>query len=229
MADKKITELTSLTSLAKEDLFVVVDDPSGTPITKKMTAEKVLSGLSYTVAATSTDSVGVKAVVTSDVLTTGASAAVKGAEFVVNSTSTSANASYQYGVVAKSMLGGSAANVKVEHAAAKLILDVNNATSTIANTSALLIEIANTDIRVANVQSFITFADKAANSTTAQTLYLFDIGNNGQANVSANVSAGANSNVLLTNCAATKTANHMIKVRINGADYWLLASNVAPA
>lgn len=38
MADKKITELTALASLVDADLFAVVDDPSGTPVTKKVTA-----------------------------------------------------------------------------------------------------------------------------------------------------------------------------------------------
>ena len=39
MADKKVTQLTDLgDGLAAVDLFHVVDDPSGTPINKKITA-----------------------------------------------------------------------------------------------------------------------------------------------------------------------------------------------
>lgn len=45
MADKKITALTALTTLSDDDLFVVVDDPSGTPTSKKITAANVTSGL----------------------------------------------------------------------------------------------------------------------------------------------------------------------------------------
>mgnify|MGYP003347753079 CR=1 FL=1 len=45
MADKKITALTALTTLSDDDLFVVVDDPSGTPTSKKITAANVKSGL----------------------------------------------------------------------------------------------------------------------------------------------------------------------------------------
>ena len=46
MADKKITQLTDLgDGLASVDLFHVVDDPTGTPINKKITAEDVFNNI----------------------------------------------------------------------------------------------------------------------------------------------------------------------------------------
>ena len=46
MADKKVTALTDLgDNIAAVDLFHVVDDPSGTPINKKITAENVFNNI----------------------------------------------------------------------------------------------------------------------------------------------------------------------------------------
>lgn len=51
MADKKITQLTALTAPANTDLILVIDDPAGSPISKKITIEDLFgktSGLSVT-------------------------------------------------------------------------------------------------------------------------------------------------------------------------------------
>jgi len=46
---KKITELTALSAPASEDLMVIVDDPSGTPITKYVTVSNLLGNSSANV------------------------------------------------------------------------------------------------------------------------------------------------------------------------------------
>lgn len=43
MADQKITQLTALTTPSTDDLLAIVDDPSGTPITKKITLLNLLT------------------------------------------------------------------------------------------------------------------------------------------------------------------------------------------
>ena len=39
MADKKVTQLTALTTTAAPDLLMIVDDPNGTPVSKNITVK----------------------------------------------------------------------------------------------------------------------------------------------------------------------------------------------
>lgn len=45
MADKKITELTALTSPNQKDLVYVVDDPTGTPASKKLSLHSLFGAI----------------------------------------------------------------------------------------------------------------------------------------------------------------------------------------
>lgn len=55
MADAKITELTELTDPINTDIIPIVDDPGGTPITKKVTLNNLLRGLFTKVATLASD------------------------------------------------------------------------------------------------------------------------------------------------------------------------------
>lgn len=48
MADKKVTQLTSLTTPAAADLLLIIDDPSGTPVSKQITLKNLAGGLPNT-------------------------------------------------------------------------------------------------------------------------------------------------------------------------------------
>ena len=52
MADKKVTALDALTSVAADDLLLIVDDPSGTPTSKKVTAANLATYTSTGLATT---------------------------------------------------------------------------------------------------------------------------------------------------------------------------------
>ena len=48
MADKKVTALTALTAASNNDILLIVDDPLGTPISKKITVEDVFGNTTKT-------------------------------------------------------------------------------------------------------------------------------------------------------------------------------------
>lgn len=223
MADKKITELTELATVAQEDLFVVVDNPTGTPITKKITCASLFSTVNFTTSTAVKEAITVKATILAAVPTVNANAVIAAGKFSTSANALATNTAHQYGIIARSELIGAAANVTTEHAAGKFTLDISNAASLLVNTYGLIVEIANTGTRTVNTQSFIAFAERNR-SLTASTLYLFDVGQNGLANVTANVLGGSTNTLnMFINSAATG-ATHKMKVRVNGGDYWLVLS-----
>ena len=46
MADQKLTQLSAITSAGASDLIYIVNDPSGTPVSKKITVSDLLKYLS---------------------------------------------------------------------------------------------------------------------------------------------------------------------------------------
>ena len=49
MADKKVTQLTSLTTGASEDALLIVDDPNGTPASKQITLKNLFGAVTSNV------------------------------------------------------------------------------------------------------------------------------------------------------------------------------------
>jgi hypothetical protein len=45
MADKKVSQLDSLTTTAAPDLLMIVDDPTGTPVSKKITIKNLFGAV----------------------------------------------------------------------------------------------------------------------------------------------------------------------------------------
>lgn len=227
MADKKITELTELSTVAPEDLLVIVDNPTGTPITKKIRVGSMFSNLTHVTSTSAREALPVGATLVANANTGIASSLLTAARFVTKATTSSGNTEFQYGLHVTSQLDGATANVKNEHASAKFILDVSNSASLSTNTFGAVVLITNTGTRVANTQAFIGFGD-TSQTTTAATKYAFDLGLNASANVTANLTTGSgNTSVMFINSTADAAATHKLKVRINGSDYWLLLSSNA--
>jgi len=222
MADKKITELTELSPAKQGDLLVIVDSPTGTPITKKITIANLFGNAGYTTPATDAavgTIAGLKFTTTGNVAFTVAGTLV-GAAFYANALSTSTNTQFQYGVIATSRLDGATANVKTEHAGGKFIVDVSNSAVLIANTFGVIAAFQNTGTRTQNTQAFFAALEQTAGSYLASTVYLLET-----KNVTSNTNAASgNITVLFSNTGATAT--HKLRARINGADYFfLMASN----
>jgi len=125
-------------------------------------------------------------------------------------------------------------------AAAEARLNVGNTAARSSNAYGLLINhtVANTSAN-AVVSPIAFFGLKDQQTANVKTTYLFDIGVASNVTVNTWVTAnltGPNSSLFIckantTTAAAANSipATHQIKCRINGVDYWLLASNVAPA
>ena len=97
MADKKISALTSLTTPNDEDLLVIIDDPNGTPISKKVTVKTLFGNIPSNTAITGNFSTtgnntftGSNTQFTSNVVVTGT---LRPSTFIVNSNRLTINTS----------------------------------------------------------------------------------------------------------------------------------------
>lgn len=57
MADKKVSQLTSLTSTTSEDILLIIDDPNGTPTSKKITVKALFGSIGSNVAIRSSNTI----------------------------------------------------------------------------------------------------------------------------------------------------------------------------
>ena len=105
MADKKVTQLTSLTTPVSADLLLIIDDAGGTPVSKQITVKNLAGALPNTSVSTLTTSAnttlaGSNTVVSSNVNITGTRGPQITANWIklgLNSGSISNNATTQLG------------------------------------------------------------------------------------------------------------------------------------
>lgn len=228
MSDKKITQQTEhTTAVLGTDLLPMVGNTSTTPTNYKVQVKNFLSQLAIDLPATAFAAIGVTASVTAN-----ANAAIQAAgsfNMLANS-SAQVNALDRFGLIATNKIQNGNTTILGQIAAAHFVLDICNANTVAANTYGLFVE-HQTDntyaaARKTQPQAYIGFTEDPGSNTAAATKYLFDVGALGKT-VSQDL---ANTNVsVLFSKTTDQVATHMIKLRVNGQDLWLLASNTGPA
>lgn len=213
-ADKKVTALTAATVATSDDLLCIVDDPGGTPISKKITVGQFLNNLSF-ITASSVSYDALKMTVTANNSHVGNT--VTAAAFVVEK-SGNYTGNAQFALRAESKLAGSGANVTGIHAAGFFNLDVGESANS-GNAYGVIIEAGKANsswTRAVAPTAFVAFGERSA--ATAPTQYLFDVGYSG-ANVSGSAAGTSNATVFMA--ASDVTITRKLSVRINGTQYFL--------
>lgn len=222
MPDQKISQQPEhVVAVLGTDLLPMVGNTATTPTNYRVQVKNFLNNLQIDMPQTNSAALFITASTTAN-----ANAAIQSAgqfDFISNS-STPIVAQTRFGLRVRNIIQNSNSNVTGQFAVADFVLDVGSSNLAPANTFGMLIKhFANSAPRVVAPRAYIGIQEDA--NTGNATTYLLDIGAGGKT-VSAN--ATANAGVIFT-AKGSAALSHVLKIRVNGVDMWLLASNVAPA
>lgn len=251
MADKKMTDLTDLsTGVASDDILHVVDDPSGSPVNKKVSVFNLMGNLNHT---TNTGDVTGRSLVKSTIdvnrsTTSGDIVALesvtthtKGASGTGNSVVNIFGAKVHANVAgASSVVTGTAAGAKITFDLTSGVLADNVNTAFTGGTARVYgLQINMTDsqsTRAVKPDAFICLNDDAANDDTEelyQMSHLIEMGSgtdyvkataNGQAFANGHGIMGTSVNAH-TFHTDSNSFDSKIRIKVNGTEYFLLATS----
>lgn len=227
MADKKITQLTAATSAATEDLLHVIDDPSGSPVNKKLTVKNFLGNIAHTTSGSAGDSL-VKSVLRvgdGQSQTTGGHFAVRG-EAVSNDSTAATNVANMYGGYFEASIQSVNNNVTGKAGAIKAVVDVSDGANTLGSTNVMSLSFKEAGTaRGAAPNSYIEIMEEAPTGANPAT-YLFDIfPTDGNGNLTFQTGADLGFYDDGADKATAGTKDGTIKIRVNGEDKFIQLYN----
>ncbi len=226
MADKKFTQFTEqIIDFTGSDLVPIVANTAGTPENRKV---QIKNFLHWTVDFPQTTFSLLK--LTVNVAANGVSATLAAGEFILQANAASGfTSNNRVGLIVRNNIGNGNSNITGLMCGLLVAQDIANSNCVSANTYGVIVDLStNTSVATARTvppYAFLALKDRPGVGG-APALYLMDIG--AQGNVVSSNTSSANANVMFS-ITADKVATHALRVRVNGQDVWLLASNTAPA
>ena len=252
MADKKMTALTDLsTGVASDDILHVVDDPSGSPVNKKVSVFNLFGNLNHVT--NSGDSSGrtfVKA--TQNVgneATTGETVSLTSHTNHIKTSSSARAVKFLYGAKHSANVQGAFASVTGVLAGSITSINLTNGASAGQINTAWTLGSArvyghkihfddSAGDRAMKPAAFMCLDDEhgAQNKRSPggfPVQYLFEMGSNASGfvsmtnagNTATKAHATGNNNVLVSANVVDASSDTRIRCKINGSDYWLLATS----
>ena len=222
MADKKITALTAATEAATEDLLHVIDDPSGSPVNKKLTVKNFLGGITHTTTGTAaaTDEVILKIAHNADTDVSSTDIYNNVITMQVNTqatytNTTDGNVGRLYTAEFTNFINDANTRITAEGAAvvAKLAHTVSN-TSSVANCYCLVLATSNTAAQSVASEAFLKFDASGAGGATMN--FVIDAVPGGGFGAASGANAGP---FFTTGTAATQSG--ALKVQISDATRYI--------